>query len=214
MDNSTKNGLKKLLNGKPLSIKEEGATLSKLKELTYFAIKDIGVEVLKNIYSRESVEREVLQEFVIKLIEKKEILISKLEKDIKIEAYLKLIIKNYLIDKLRKKRLEDNELKEEHLNAAGAKNELLSLEAEEFAVICKENLTEREREALCLELLKIDEYKLDTSLQKARSRAHKRIKDLVLAEKFPIEVVEYSIKQFFMSEICKEFVNLNRRNSG
>jgi len=77
----------------------------------------------------------------------------------------------------------------------------------------KKILTKREKEALCLELSKPNGYNMDFSLQKAKTRAHKRIKELVLTEKFSIEVVEVSINLFFLSEICKEFVNLNRRNS-
>ena len=211
MENSIKSGLKKLLNGESLSQTEESVALSKLKELVYYAIKDVGIDALKNIYPRESVEREVLQEFVVKLLEKKDKLIPKLEKDIRIEAYLKLMIKNYLIDRLRKKRVETQELKDEYSNIANLKNELVYIEAKEFAIICREKLTKREKEALCLELSKPDWHNLDTSLQKAKTRAHKRVKELVSAEKFPIEVVEYSINHFFMSEICKEFVNLNRR---
>ncbi len=211
MENSTRSGLKKLLNGESLSQKEESVALSKLKELVYYAIKDVGIDALKTIYSRESIEKEVLQEFVIKLIEKRNTLIQKIEEDTKIEAYLKLIIKNHLIDKLRKKRVKSQELKDEYLNIANTKNELVSIEAKEFAIICRENLTKREKEALCLELSQPDWHNLDISLQKAKTRAHKRIKELVLAKKFSMEVVEYSINYFFMSEICKEFVNLNRR---
>ena len=199
--------LKSFLNGQTLNEEEEKILLKTIKTQAIYAANSIGYNLFKKVYSEMD---EVTNETVILNINKKETILNATENEGKIEYYIKLMIKNHIIDKLRKKVIYNNELNNEYTQKDNPKEEIVNIEAIEFSRICKRILTKTEKEALCFELLETKpENKTDTSFGKAKSRAHKRIKDLVIEKKFTSEVVEAAIKKFFLSEICSEFVISN-----
>ena len=198
--------LKRYLSGNNLDYEEEKMLLENIKNQVLYAINSIGYNLFKKIYFETD---ELVNEAVILIIDKKNSILKVINNDGRIESYIKYMIKNHLIDQLRKGRIQSEELKDEHTQKPGPKDELISIEAEEFAKLCKEKLTKAEKEALCFELLeKKPQSKTTASFEKAKSRAHKRIREFIEKEKFPEETVNMAVKRFFMSEICPEFVNM------
>ncbi len=199
--------LKRFLNGQILNEEEEKIFLKTVKTQATYAVNSIGYNLFRRVYSEID---EITDEAVILIINKKDTILKANENGGKIEYYIKLMIKNHIIDKLRKKTIQSDELDDEYSQMVSPKNQIANIEAIEFSRICNEILTKTEKEALCFELLEIKpENKANTSFGKAKSRAHKRIKDLVIEKKFTSEVVEAAIKKFFLSEICSEFVISN-----
>jgi len=204
--------LKQFLLGEKLSEESEQILVLTIKKQVFFAINSVGFSAVKNIFSQERLEDEILNETIIRLIEKKKTIISKLENSPNIEVYIRLMVKNWLIDRLRNKTIKSYELNEKYLNRKDYKKDFLKIEAMELAKTCDEVLTPAEKEALCYELSNIKPPKKSkASFEKAKSRAHKRLRELMIKEKFSKEVVEVLLKNFFMSEICKEFVDIKKR---
>ena len=202
-----KDVLKRFLYGQILNEEEEEIFLNTIKTQAIYAVNSIGYNLFRKVYSEID---EITDETVMLIINKKETILKATENGGKIECYIKLMIKNHIIDRLRKKTMQMNELNDKCLQKPNPKDEIAKIEAIEFAQICNEMLTKTEKEALCLELLeKKSQNKTVISFRKAKSRAHKKIRDLVRKEKFSSEVVEIAIKKFFLSEICSEFVNSN-----
>lgn len=202
-----KRALRQFLDGTPLSEEEEKIIIKTIKTQAWYAVNSIGYSTFKEIYSEID---ELTNEAIIAVINKRNYIIKVIDNDGNVESYIKFAIKNHIIDKLRKKTIDNCELKEEHKNKIIERNETVNIEAEEFAKACKEALTKTEKEALCFELMESKPpNKSQSSFEKAKSRAHKRIRELIIKEKYSIEVVDIAIKRFFLSEICKEFVNSN-----
>ncbi|WP_025209731.1 RNA polymerase sigma factor [Hippea sp. KM1] len=197
--------LKRYLTGEALKPNEEEMLIKTIKTQAACAIRDLKDSPFADVMDID----DLVNETVMTIIKKRQTIIKAINNRARIEAYIKSIAKNHLIDQLRKKTLIKNRLKFENTQKPHPKNELISIEAEEFAKLCKKELTKTEKEALCLELLqKGSENRTAASFEKAKSRAHKRIKEFIEKERFSIDIVDAAIKSFFLSEICSEFVNL------
>ncbi len=206
-----KASLIKFLKRENLSKNEEELLVLEIKKIVFWASKNPDIsEGAKDIYSVEDLQEEILSETFCKLIEKRNIILSAIDKGANVKAYLKGLIIHSTVDKLRKKNLKTVELNQNlETEMKTEKDKLLLIEAEEFAKISLNNLSKAEREALCLELLGKGSSKSKAAFEKAKSRARKRLKNFVLEYKFSSVVVEIALR-VFMSELCKKFVNIYR----
>jgi DNA-directed RNA polymerase specialized sigma24 family protein len=202
--------LSKFLLNQKISSDEEKLLIKEIKIIVYFAVKSIGKQLLYQIYEKDFMCNEILNETFIKLMEKKELIIYQAASGSAIKSYIKFIVKNSLIDKLRKKKLNLKCLNDETTGSkTESKKELLSyFESIDFIDIAQNTLTYNEKEALCYELIsKIPPNKSKNAFNKTKSRAKSRLRNLVKENDFPVDVIEFSIKKLFMSKICKDFVS-------
>ncbi|WP_456402418.1 hypothetical protein [Persephonella sp.] len=172
---------------------------------------------------------EISHELIIKLYEKKHLILKIInqKENSYISGYIKrIVINNLLKDKVLKYKLENDEFfsmisidssrSEEKRSLTESipdkkfneKDLLMISEAEELIKHIKNNLTTKEKKVLCL-----DEYNLEEcvsgdskdSIYKGRERYKKKIKSILLENKFSEDVYRYIVeKEILMSEICKK----------
>ncbi len=66
-----KESLIKFLTSKPLYKEEEVQFINEIKKIIYFSMKNLPYEKLTRIYSKESINEEILSETIIKIYNKK-----------------------------------------------------------------------------------------------------------------------------------------------
>jgi len=200
--------LNKFLTKQQMSVSEEELLVKELKKIAKFAIRPLNSKKLKSILSSENVEEEILNGVVIKLIEKKKIVISKIDENRSMKSYISALVKNYIKDKLKKKLLELEEIENLEENAQSSSiKPIVMLEAKEFMEISKRSLTVKEKEAICLDIAEVKQ--IGYAVSKAKSRAKERLRNIAISNGFSFDAVDYAINMFFLSEICKKFVIIN-----
>jgi len=194
-----KESLIKFLTSKPLCEKEEEQFINEIKKIIYYSMKSLPYERLIRIYSKESVNEEILSETVI---------LRKIEQIDSIKSYIKFLIINHLKDKLKKALIETEEIENEAKSEEKEFKAIVRMDALSLIKLLKKELTNSEKETLCFDFLKINNpSKSKGASSKAKSRAKKRIKEIVDKNNFSNEIVEFALNNLFMSEICKKVVN-------
>jgi len=203
-----KESLIKFLTSKPLREKEEEQFINEIKKIIYYSMKSLPYERLIRIYSKESVNEEILSETIIKIYSKRGVILRKIEQIDSIKSYIKFLIINHLKDKLKKALIETEEIENEAKSEEKEFKAIVRMDALSLIKLLKKELTNSEKETLCFDFLKINNpSKSKGASSKAKSRAKKRIKEIVDKNNFSNEIVEFALNNLFMSEICKKVVN-------
>ncbi len=199
--------LKKFLNLQSLTEQEEYILIKEIKIVIHFALKAIHKQSLTEIYSQELFEEEILNETIIKLIDKREIILTKIESSQSLKSYIKFIVVNHLKDKIKKKTIKLSQMQDSEIEYESPSiKPIVKMEAIEFTQISNSNLTKKEKEAICLELLRTKQT--GYAIEKAKSRAKNRLKNIAQEYEFSFDAVNFALNRLFLSEICKEFVSI------
>ncbi len=203
-----KESLIKFLTSKPLYKEEEAQFINEIKKIIYFSMKNLPYEKLTRIYSKESINEEILSETIIKIYNKRSIILGKIERIDSLKSYIKFLVVNHLKDNLKKAFIETEEIQKEPKSEEKELKAVVKMDAGELMKLLKKELTKTEKEALCFDFLKINNpSKSRGSSSKAKSRAKKKIKEIVEENNFSKEIAEFALNNLFMSEICKNVVN-------
>ncbi len=197
--------LKSFLELKKLQETDEIILIKEIKKTVYFAVQPLKGSRLFELYSKEHLENEILNDIFIKLIKKRNVILPKINNTNNIKSYIKFLAVNHIKDKLKTHFLDQKEM---NYTTYSTTQPTLKTEAEEFIDFTKKQLSKKEKEALCLELLNTKPNKnIKTAYEKAKSRAKQRLKNIAVTYKFSKDCVEYAVENLFLSEICKDFVN-------
>lgn len=203
-----KESLIKFLTSKSLNTEEEMQFINEIKKIIYFSMKNLPYEKLSVIYSKESVSEEILSETIIKIYNKRSVILSKIEQIGSIKSYIKFLIINHLKDKLKKALIETEEIQKEPKSEEKELKAVVKMDAGKLMKLLKKELTKTEKEALCFDFLQTNNLsKSRGASSKAKSRAKKKIKEIVEENNFSKEIAEFALNNLFMSEICKKVVN-------
>ena len=196
------------LTSKPLSQEKEEELIKNIKIIIYFALKSLPYKKLTEIYSKESLNDEILSEVFIKLLGKRDLILQRIDKIDSVKSYIKFLVINYLKDKLKKAIIETEEISNLPNSCNNELQSIIEIDAKEFMDILKGKLTLSEKESLCSNFLKIKHFnKSKFAMDKAKSRAKEKFKKIVYENNVPAGVVEFIIDNLFVSEICENIVN-------
>jgi len=172
------------------------------------SITAIGLSALRRLYSSEDLIEQMTNEAIECILEKREVLLEKLsDSNIKITDYMFFVIRNYFIDKVRKKTINviDEEITD--YDKPYKHNPTITLEAEELNKIVQEKMSEAEKEALCFELRELmPANKSQAAFEKAKSRAKSRMRSIVKEYGFSVDVVFAFFDIYAQSELCEKIV--------
>ena len=132
--------LKKFLNLQSLTEQEEYILIKEIKIVIHFALKAIHKQSLTEIYSQELFEEEILNETIIKLIDKREIILTKIESSQSLKSYIKFIVVNHLKDKIKKKTIKLSQMQDSEIEYESPSiKPIVKMEAIEFTQISNSN---------------------------------------------------------------------------
>ena len=203
----------KYLNGEQLNELENSFLMDQLKRIADYAYRTVSAYNFKPDFDAHE---EALNELFECVKAKKNVILARFGNNKKgIKSYIKTMLLNKLKDRIRKNQIESRTIdmfRRQELPLDNIINQpkkvLLYIDSCDLIDILDTVLTKSEKEAICAWLdEKTVPSKSSYALDKARSRAKKRIKEIVIEKSFPEEVVEFALKYLFMSKICDRIVN-------
>lgn len=190
-----------------------------------------GLDIISNIFYKQvnKIEsdylgwqkEDLLQEFILKIFENRTSIIEKFkDKESGLASYIREMAKNFLIDKLRQKKMDMEDISNYYYSIEDRGNnpeKLLKLfEAKNFMKLLENYLSPEEYTLLCYQIFKESQKSIresffnnvkDDALYQRVSRLNKKIGKIAKENGFSVDSVEAFIEEM-LPKMCKERLGL------